>query len=147
MSLGKHDELIDKLIKMGKLVVILPPKNSGLQTRVWMRDDRLGKGRSYREVISWQHKEDYVKTTIWWKGRNYHLFVARIVMVSWFGKPIPDKEVHHKNGDRTNYNWWNLECWERLEHIELHKSIRNGSYVPEEDDTDNEEELPMAVPF
>lgn len=133
MPVITQDRLIDELIQCGKLLVMLPDRESGLATKVWVRDDR-SKAKRYLEARWRPDMNDYPATRVRWRNKLgaskvYTLSIDRIILVALYG-PSEDKEAHHRDLDPSNNNWWNIEPHDWLVHRVGHVHHRNNGTFP-----------------
>lgn len=75
-----------------------------------------------------------------------------VVAVGYLGRPLDDEEiVHHKNGDRQDNRWSNLEVQTRSDHAKHHAAERGrddlGRFPPAESPEDlRVREFPAVLP-
>ena len=79
-------------------------------------------------TITWN---SYGYPMVWWpspKGPKRSQYIHRIVMAEKLGRVLLTNEhVHHKNGDRGNWNLKNLELLTATVHAKRHRSDEYGS--------------------
>lgn len=63
------------------------------------------------------NKDEYIKVGFNFKGRKYNKFVHRLVAEYFCEGYSPDKEVNHKDGNRSNNAQSNLEWVTRTENV------------------------------
>ena len=65
-------------------------------------------------------------------GQRYNKFVHSLVAMTWLGKPNNlEQEIHHKDFNRQNNNYKNLQYVSTSEHAKIHAVRRNnGSCEP-----------------
>ena len=83
----------------------------------------VGKAQSeVRNGEAWLNENGYVK--VWFYGAE--VYVHRLVDALTHG-PLPKGwDVHHKDEDKLNNHWDNLQRMPHLKHMALHGRSRNG---------------------
>lgn len=74
-----------------------------------------------RKLSQWEHQNGYMIIDLTKDGKRYHKRVHRLALMAFVGNPSKGKEdCNHKDGNKTNNNFDNLEWVSRSENL-LHK--------------------------
>jgi hypothetical protein len=66
----------------------------------------------------------YLKITTKYQGKRRYLYLHRLVYLAFHGEIPPGFEINHKDGNKQNNHWDNLEALDRAAHAE--ETARQG---------------------
>lgn len=85
---------------------------------------RRSPSHDYRELRVDFDRRGRAFVRLYYRGRRCGIMRARLVWMAAHRRPVPrGHEVHHKDRDRENDCWSNLECKRRFEHQEFHRAF------------------------
>jgi len=72
-----------------------------------------------RELINTLYNTGYFRVGLTKNGKQIKFYIHRLVAIAFIPNPENKPEVNHKDGDKTNNNYWNLE-WSTISENSIH---------------------------
>lgn len=89
--------------------------------------DRYGRGCRFRKILKpYINKKGYLYIGLNKDSKRKIFFISRLVFITFIGKIPKGYHINHKDGDKFNNYFKNLECITNLEN--MRHAIKNGLF-------------------
>lgn len=104
-------------------------KINGLETPFWIEDTGRLRNEKTKRYLKGGINKGYHLYSLWFKGRNYTLYTHRLVAEYFIPNPNNLPIVHHKDGNKLNNIFSNLEWVSAQEHNETIQNLKQNSNI------------------
>jgi len=85
-------------------------------------------GQNRKPSTWWVDQKGYVVGRIWIGGSQKHVKKHRLIVEAALGRMLlPDEDVHHINGDKTDNRLENLQVVSHSEHSRITNRVRHSA--------------------